>query len=148
MKVILTEDVKSVGKKGQAVNVSDGYARNFLFPKNLAIEANKGNLNSVKIAEEAQSHKKQVEKEAALAKKKELDGKQVTLKVKGGASGKLFGAITAKEIAEEIENQLGHHADKKKVVVDSIKNFGEYTAEIKLYPEISAKITVTVTPLE
>lgn len=148
MKVILTEDVKSVGKKGQAVNVSDGYARNFLFPKNLAVEANKGNLNSVKIAEEAQNHKKQVEKDAALAKKKELDGKKLTLRVKGGASGKLFGAITVKEIAEEIEKQLGYPADKKKVAVDAIKNFGEYTAEIKLHPGISAKITVAVTPEE
>ena len=131
MKVILTEDVKSVGKKGQAVNVSDGYARNFLFPKNLAVEANKGNL-----------------KDAALAKKKELDGKKLTLRVKGGASGKLFGAITVKEIAEEIEKQLGYPADKKKVAVDAIKNFGEYTAEIKLHPGISAKITVAVIPEE
>lgn len=148
MKVILTADVKSVGKKGQAVNVSDGYARNFLFPKNLAIEANKGNLNSVKLAEEAQAHKKQVEKEAALAKKKELDNKQVTFKVKAGANGKLFGAVTAKEIAEEIEKQLGYQADKKKIAAESIKNYGEYTAEIKLYPSISAKIQVIVTPAE
>lgn len=148
MKVILTADVKSVGKKGQAVNVSDGYARNFLFPKALAVEANKGNLNSVKIAEEAQNHKKQMEKEAALEKKKELNGKEIAFSVKGGASGKLFGAITAKEISEEIEKQLGYRADKKKIAVEAIKTFGEYTAEIKLYPEIAAKITIKVTPAE
>lgn len=145
MEVILLQDVKSVGKKGQAVKVSDGYARNFLFPKNLAIEANKNNLNTLNAQKASEAHKKQLERESAMETKKNLEGKAVNLKIKAGANGKLFGSVTSKEIAEVIKSEFGFEVDKKKIVLgDNIKNYGEYTVEVKLFPEISAKVKVVV----
>ena len=144
MKVVLLEDVKGHGKKGELCNVSDGYARNFLFPKKLAVEADNAALNELKNREQAAAHHKQEEINAAKATAEALNGKSVTIKAKAGSNGKLFGSVTSKEIAAEIKNTLGIEIDKKKMSVADIKNFGEYTAEIKLYQGISAKITVKV----
>lgn len=144
MKVVLLADVKGHGKKGELVNVSDGYARNFLFPKKLAVEADNSALNELKNREEAKAHHKKEEIAAAKATAEKLEGKSVKIIAKAGASGRLFGSVTSKEIAAEISKTLGVEIDRKKMTVSDIKNFGEYTAEIKLYQGISAKITVVV----
>lgn len=146
MELILTADVKSLGKKGDKVKVSDGYAKNFLLPRNLAIEANNANLNNLKGKNEAVAFKKQQEKEAAEAVKKTIEGKTVVLKGKAGENGRLFGSITSKEISDGIKETFGAEVDKKKIVMkDPIKNFGTYHIDVKLYPAIVAKITVSVT---
>ena len=145
MKVILLADVKGKGKKGELCNVSDGYARNFLFPKNLAVEADNAAMSELKSRNESAAHHKQEEIDAAKAAAKELDGKTVTMIAKSGSNGRLFGSITSKEIALEVEKQLGVKIDRKKMTVNDIKNLGEYTADIKLYSGISASITVKVT---
>ena len=132
MKVILTQDVKGSGKKGELINAADGYARNFLLPKGLAIEANNQAIGELKAKEASKQHKIQVEREAAMEA------------AKTGAGGKLFGAVTNKEIAEAIEKQYGVAVDKKKVNAGEIKAFGSYTAEVKLYTGISAKMGVEV----
>ena len=144
MKVVLLADVKGQGKKGQLVNVSDGYARNFLFPKKLAVEADNSAMNELKNREEAAAHHKKEEIAAAKSTAEKLEGKSVKIIAKAGASGRLFGSVTSKEIAAEIKKSLGVEIDRKKMSVADIKNFGEYTAEIKLYQGISAKITVVV----
>ena len=145
MKVILLQDVKGHGKKGELCNVSDGYARNFLFPKKLAIEADNTALNDLKNREAAAAHHKKEEIDAANATAQKLNGKTVTVTAKAGSNGKLFGSVTSKEIAVAIKNTLGVEIDRKKMNVKDIKNFGEYTAEIKLYTGITAKLTVKVT---
>lgn len=145
MKVILLEDVKSVGKKGQLVNTSDGYAKNFLFPKNLAVEATKSNMNDFELKQKAEAKRKKEELEQAQQMAKELENKTVTVKVKTGENGKLFGSVTNKEVAEEIVKQTGLNIDKKKVSIgDPIKMVGERTAVIKLHPKVSAEITIKV----
>ncbi len=145
MKVVLLADVKGHGKKGELCNVSDGYARNFLFPKKLAVEADSTALNELKNREEAKAHHKQEEINAAKATADKLNGKSVKIIAKAGSAGRLFGSVTSKEIAAEIKKSLGVEIDRKKMSVSDIKNFGEYTAEIKLYQGITAKITVVVT---
>ena len=145
MKVVLLEDVKGHGKKGELCNVSDGYARNFLFPKNLAVEADSAAMSERKSREAAAAHHKQEEIDAAKATAAKLQGKSVTVKAKAGSNGRLFGSVTSKEIAEQIKTELGITVDRKKMSVADIKNFGQYTAEIKLYTGITAKITVNVT---
>lgn len=144
MKVVLKQDVKGLGKKGELVNTSDGYARNFLFPKGLAVEANAQSLTELKNRE--QSAKYKVETEIAAAKKSaaELEGKTIVLTAKAGANGKLFGSVTSKEIAEKVKSQFGIETDKRKIVVEDIKQFGTYSFEIKLYQGISAKLFVRV----
>jgi len=145
MKVILKADVKGQGKTGEMVNVSDGYARNFLFPKGLAVAADNqalGEFNSKKAAAE---HKIEVDKAAAEEAKRLIDGKEITLRAKGGVGGKLFGSVTAKEIADAVNATYHLSVDKRKIVCADIKNFGTYTAEIKLYQGISAKMNVSVT---
>lgn len=144
MKVVLLADVKGHGKKGELCNVSDGYARNFLFPKKLAVEANATAMNELKNREESKAHHIAEEKRMAEETAAKLDGKQVEISAKAGASGKLFGAVTAKEIAAEIKNKFGIDIDRRKMQVADIKQFGEYTAEIKLYTGIAAKIQVIV----
>jgi large subunit ribosomal protein L9 len=145
MKVILLQDVKGHGKKGELCNVSDGYARNFLFPKKLAAVADNTAMNDLKNREAAAAHHKQEEIDRANATAKALNGKTVTISAKAGSNGKLFGSVTSKEIAAEIKKSLGIEIDRKKMNVADIKNFGEYTAEIKLYTGIIAKLTVKVT---
>ena len=145
MKVILLADVKGHGKKGELCNVSDGYARNFLFPKKLAVEADNAAMSEFKSREEAKIHHKEEEIAAAKKTAGELEGKTITMKAKAGTAGRLFGSVTSKEVAEEIKRSLGIQIDKKKMTMADIKNFGEYTAEIKLYTGITAKVTVVVT---
>lgn len=145
MKVILLADVKGQGKKGELCNVSDGYARNFLFPKNLAIEANSAAMSELKSREQAAEHHKKEELAAAKETATKLNGKTVVIKAKAGSSGKLFGSVTSKEIVEVLAKTTGITVDKKKMTVADIKNFGEYTAEIKLLAGVTAKITVKVT---
>ena len=144
MKVILQQDVKGKGKKGELVNVSDGYARNFLFPKGLALEANAGNLNVMNTQNAAKAHKLAEEIAAAKATADKLSGKTVTISARMGDNGKLFGAITAKEISEAINSQLGIDVDKRKVSTEPIKACGTYNASVKLYTDINAAIFVVV----
>ncbi len=145
MKVILLADVKGHGKKGDLCNVSDGYARNFLFPKKLATEANASAMNELKSREAAKAHHIAEEKAAASAAAAKLDGKTLVLHAKAGASGKLFGAVTAKEVAATIREQFQLDIDRRKISMADIKAQGDYEAEIKLYNGISAKLMVQVT---
>ena len=145
MKVVLVQDVKGLGKKGELVNTSDGYARNFLFPRKLAMEANSQALSELKNRESSEKHRIDTEIAAAKANASKLEGKTVKLVAKAGANGKLFGSVTSKEIAEAVNAQLKITVDKKKISLQSdIKGHGTYNAEIKLYTGISAKITVEV----
>ncbi len=146
MKVILTQDVKGTGKKGELVEVADGYAQNFLIKRGVAIPANKQAMGEMKSKEAAKQHKIELEKQAANETAQKLEGKTVKLTAKAGANGKLFGSVTSKEIAEAIEAQMGAAVDKKKITLSSeVKAFGTYNIEIKLYQGISAKMFVTVT---
>ncbi len=146
MKVILLQDIKSLGKKGELVEASDGYARNYLLPRKLAKEANAQAMNEYKNAEDSKNYKIATAKAQAEANKKTLEGKKFVMKAKAGQGGKLFGSITAKQIAEEIKKQYSIPVDKRKVVLErDIKEFGTYSAEVKLYTGISAKVDVQVT---
>ncbi len=144
MKVILTQDVKSLGKKGEMVSVADGYARNFLFPRSLAAEANAQALTELKNREQAAQHKIAVDTQNARDAAAALEGRTVRVSAKAGANGKLFGSVTAKEVAENIKKQFGIEADKRKITMDDVKSYGTYEAEVKLYSGISAKIYVQV----
>lgn len=144
MKVVLLTDVKGTGKKGELVNVSDGYARNFLFPRKLAKEANAQAMNELRNAEEARVHKIQVETEAAREAASKINGKSVKLTAKAGQGGKLFGSVTSKEIAEALKAQFGVEVDRRKIDSGEIKAFGTYECEIKLYTGISAKFYAVV----
>ena len=144
MKVILLQDVKSVGKKGDVINASDGYARNFLFPKKLAQEATEVNMHILNQKNENERKKRLQEIEAAQKLAEELKSKKVTIRTKSGDNGKLFGAITTKDIAEAIKKQYDIEIDKKKITAESIKTLGTYDIEIKLYAEVSTKMTVAV----
>lgn len=145
MKVVLLRDVKSVGKKGELVTVSDGYARNFLFPKNIAKEANAQALNELKNAEQSKKFKTDTAIAEANKAKAELEGAVFVMNAKAGSSGKLFGSITAKEVAQEIKKQKGIDVDKRKITLSSdIKTCGEYDVEVKLYTSIVAKVKVEV----
>ena len=144
MKVILLQDVKGQGKKGTLVNVSDGYARNFLFPKNLAKEANAGAMAELNSKAAAAAFHYEEDKAAAKALAEKISGTRVEIKAKAGANGKLFGSITSKEIAAERNKLLGTSIDKKKLTVSDIKNYGEYTATVKLFTDITASFTVVV----
>ena len=145
MKVILTQDVKAQGKKGDIVNVSDGYARNFLLPKGLAIEADAKALNDQKNKDAAKQHKIDVE----IAEAKEIAAKlekiTVVIKATSGSDSRLYGAVTVKEISEELAAQFKIVIDKRKIVLDKpIKNYGEYTLDVKLYTKVSGKLKVSV----
>ncbi|XOQ49305.1 MAG: 50S ribosomal protein L9 [Eubacteriales bacterium] len=145
MKVVLLEDIKGSGKKGELVNVSDGYARNYLFPRKLAKEANAQALNELKNAEAAKAFKIKTEKEAAQKIADTINEKSVKLYAKAGQGGRLFGSVTAKEIAEELKRQYGVDIDKRKIVTDGdIKAFGTYECEVKLYNGITAKVFAVV----
>ncbi len=144
MDVILKADVKGLGKKGEKVKASDGYARNFLFPKGLAVEANAQSLTELRNREESNQHKIDVEIANANESKSKLQGKIVKMTAKAGNNGKLFGSVTSKEVAAEITKQYGVKVDKRKITMDDIKNFGSYKIEVKLYTNISAEMTVMV----
>lgn len=145
MKVILKADVKALGKKGELVNTSDGYARNFLFPKGLAVEANAQAMNEFNTKESAKKYHKAEEIKAANIVKEKLEGKTFKLTAKAGANGKLFGSVTAKDVAQQIKNELGENIDKRKISMTDIKAFGTVQAEVKVYQGITAKIFVQVT---
>lgn len=145
MKVILKEDIKGVGKKDQIVNANDGYARNYLFPKNLAVPADKGNLTNLQSKKTSEEHRKELEREAAKETAKKIEGILLKLPVKSGENGKVFGSITAKEIAENLEKQYKIKVDKKKInLQEPIKNLGTFNIEIKLYDGVNAKLKVNV----
>ncbi len=144
MKVILTQDVKNLGKKGEMVSTSDGYARNFLFPRKLATEANAQAMTELKNREDSQNHKIQVEKAAATEASEKLTGKTVRITAKAGQGGRLFGSVTAKEVAETIKKDFGISVDKRKITVDDIKAFGTYKAQAKFYQGITADFFVMV----
>ncbi|MBE6734264.1 MAG: 50S ribosomal protein L9 [Ruminococcaceae bacterium] len=147
MKLVLLQDVKSLGKKGELVNASDGYARNFLIPKGLAKEANAQAMNEYHNAENSKKYKHDQEVLAAENAKAQLDGKTVTIKSKTGKEGKLFGSVTTKEVAAELKAKFGVDVDKRKIQMADIKTCGSYKAEVKLYQGITAVITVAVVEL-
>jgi large subunit ribosomal protein L9 len=143
MKVILKQDVKGLGKKEDMVNVSDGYARNFLFPRGLAAEATANNINEMNTKKAAEKSRK--ERELAQAKElaKKVAGITVVIKSKSGENGKLFGSITSKDISDKLKSDFGFDIDKKKIVLpEPIKALGTTEVEVKLYPEVSTKLTV------
>ena len=145
MKVIFNVDVKGQGKKGEMKEVSDGYARNFLLPKNLASEATTDNINALKLKEKAKANQIAKEKAAAMETAEKLSGIQVIIKAKAGNGGKLFGAVTSQEISKALKEQHGIEIEKNKIVMkDSIKNFGGYTVKAKLGHEISGNVSVMV----
>ncbi len=145
MKVVLLQDVKGQGKKDEIINVSDGYARNFLFPKKLAVEADAAILNDIKNKEAAKQRKIELEKQAARETAEKMGGLLVKIKVKEGADGKMYGSVTTKDIAEALKAQFGIDVDKRKIVLsENVKSFGNYTADVKLYPEISGKLNILV----
>ena len=145
MKVILLEDVKSLGKKGEIVNVNDGYARNFILKKNLGLEATGKNLNDLKLLQQNAAKVAKEKLEAAQALAKDLEDKSVTVKIQAGVEGKVFGSISSKEIALEAKKQLGMDIDKKKIVIpDAIKSLGTYNVNIKLHKDVVGKLAVKV----
>ena len=144
MKVILKQDVKGLGKKGELVSASDGYARNFLFPKGLAAEANAQAMSEFKNKQQAEKYRIDTETAAAKAAAEKISGKTIHITAKSGQNGKLFGSVTSKEIAEKVKEEFGINTDKRKIIVDDIKQFGTYEFEVKLYQGISAKLYVMV----
>lgn len=144
MKVVLLQDVKGQGKKGDVVNVSDGYARNFLFTKKLAREATASALNDLKGQNEAFAYKKETEINAAKEMQEKLKGLTVTISAKAGANDRLFGSVTNKDVAEALLNQHHVKIDKRRFEMQDIKNAGTYTVSVKLYPEINGELSVVV----
>lgn len=145
MKVLLLQDVRAQGKKGDVVTVSDGYARNFLFPRKLAAELTPAIMNEIKTKEEAKQHKLAEEKKTAQENAVKLQGITVKIYANSGADSRLYGAITAKEIAEELKKQFDIDIDKRKIELDSaIKAYGTYTLEVKLHPDVTGKLSVVV----
>ena len=143
MKVILLEDVKSLGKKGEVVNVSDGYARNFIFKKNLGLEANGKNLNDLKLQNEEKVAQEHLEAAQELAKK--LEAAKVELKIKTGEGGRTFGSVSSKEIAIAVKEQLGYDLDKKKIQIkEAIRTPGMHLVPVKLHQKVTAELKVHV----
>ena len=145
MKVILKDNIKGVGKKDQVIEASDGYARNFLFPKNLAVEANSENMNKWKAKQQSMQYQKQQEKEEAMRIADKLSKISLKIKVKAGGNGKIFGGVSSKEIAEVLEKEYQIHVDKKKIdLKETIKTLGERTIEIRLFEGVIGKVRVDV----
>ena len=146
MKVVLKQDVRNLGKKGETVETTDGYARNVLFPRNLAAEADNKAMNELKNAESSKQFKIDTQIKQATASKNKLEGQVFKMTAKAGSNGRLFGSVTSKEIAQEIKKQYAISVDKRKVTLDTdIKAFGTYNATVKLYNGIVANIKVQVT---
>ena len=145
MKVILVEDVKALGKKGEMVNVSDGYARNMLFPKKLGLEATPKNINDLKLQKQNDEKVAQEKLDAAKALAEEIKEKSITVKIQAGVEGRVFGSISSKEIALEAKKQLNMDIDKKKIIIpDAIKSLGTYNVNIKLHKDVMATLAVKV----
>ena len=145
MKVIFLQDVKGSGKKGETKNVADGYARNMLLPKGLAVEATPANLNKLKGQQDSAQHKIDLDIQAAKEAAEKIKGKKVIIKAKAGSNDRLFGSVTSGNVADAVNEQFGVKVDKKKITLSTdIKNFGSYTAVVKLYNGISETIDVEV----
>ena len=145
MKVILLQDIKNVGKKDEIINANDGYARNFLFPKNLALEATKDNLLKLQAKKASKEHKKNLEIEEYKKQAEIINKLTIEIKVKAGANGKIFGGVTAKEISEELNKKHKIQIDKKKIILkETIKNIGRYTVDIKFGDGVNAKLDIEV----
>lgn len=145
MKVILLENIKNVGKKDEVINASDGYARNYLFPKKLAVEANTENMSKLKSRENADKYRKDQERKQAEEIAKKMQGIMLKVKVKAGENGKIFGGVTSKEISDELKKQYQIEVDKKKILLsENIKNLGMFVVDIKLYEGILGKLKVDV----
>ena len=144
MKVILTSDIKNIGKKDDLIDVSDGYARNFLFPRKLAVEANDSNLSALnyKKEQERQAHVQKIEEFQQIARN--IKGKEIIIKTKIGNNGKLFGAITSKDVCNQINAMFNLNLDKKKISFEQVKSLGNYPISIKLCPEVSANMLLKV----
>ena len=148
MKVILKADIKGVGKKNEVINASDGYARNFLLPKNLAVEANAENMSKLNAQKEATQFRKDTEKEEAKKVAEKLTKIMVKIQVKAGENGKIFGGVSAKDISENLEKQYSIKIDKKKIdLKETIKTLGVHNVDVKLYEGVSGKIKVDVVTL-
>ncbi len=148
MKVILQSDVKGTGKKGQILEVADGFARNFLFPKKLAIEATTGNIQDVSHKKEVEQRRKEKEKEDAIKLGVKLNALLIEVKTKTGEGGRLFGSVTSKEITEALKKQHGIEVDKRKLEIkDPIKTLGDFEVHVKVHPEVVAKLQVHVSGL-
>ena len=145
MKVILTQDIKGVGKKDEIINANDGYARNFLFPKKMAVEANKQNMSLLQGRKDSANFKKEQDKEKANELKDKISKIMLTIKVKSGENGKIFGSITSKEISTELKKQHNIEIDKKKIMLkEAIKEQGTFTIEIKLYEGKIGKLKINI----
>ena len=148
MKVILTQDIRGKGKRGQMIEVSDGYARNYLFPKKLAQEANADNLNTMRMNDKAKQEREAKERAEAMEISKRMKGFTVTVTAKGGGAGRLFGSVTTQEISEALKEQMNIDVDKRKIVLDeAIKNVGTYTVKCKLGYEVVGNLKVKVEEL-
>ena len=146
MKVILLEDVKALGKKGEIVNVNDGYARNFIFPKKLGLEATSKNLNDLKLQKANEDKKAQALLDEAKELAKKVEAGKVTLAIKVGESGRTFGSVSSKEIAAEVKKQMNLDIDKKKIQLkDAIKTLGTHNVPVKLHAKVTAELKVVVT---
>lgn len=145
MEVLLKSDVKGLGKKGEKVSVSEGYARNFLFPRGLAAEMNAQLMSELKNKESSEQFKANEELKAAKNYASKINGQTVVIKAKGGTNGKLFGSVTAKEIANVVTTKFSVKVDKRKISVEDIKAFGTYNAQVRLHPQVTADFKVQVT---
>jgi large subunit ribosomal protein L9 len=149
MKVILLEDVKSLGKKGDVVNINDGYARNFVLPKKLGVEANNKNLNDLKLQKAKEEKIARQQLEAAQAFAKEMEEDAVVLSIKAGEGGRTFGSVSSKEIAQAYKEQKGKEIDKKKIVLpEPIRSFGVFEVGVKLHPKVTGTLRVKVTEMK
>ena len=145
MKVVLKQDVKSIGKKDELHEVSDGYARNYLLPRGLAVAADAAAVNEVRTKAAASEHRAASELASAQALAKKLDGLGVCIKAKAGQGGRLFGSVTSRDVAQALAEKAGEAVDKRKIVMNGdIKNFGTYNVEVKIYPKVTANVTVKV----
>lgn len=148
MKVILLEDVKKLGKKGEVVEVSDGYARNFVLPKKLGVEANSKNMNELKLQNANKERVAQESLDAAKELAELMEKDQVVVSIKAGEGGRTFGSVSSKEIAQSYKEQCGREIDKKKIILpEPIKSFGVFEVAVKLHPKVTGKLTVKVTEL-
>lgn len=145
MKIILLQDDKKLGKKGDTIEVSEGYARNYILPKKLGVEANAKNLNDLKLQKANQEKKAQELLDSAKAMAANLENRQILVKIKAGEGGKTFGSVSSKEIAAALKEQHGIEIDKKKIQLpENLKNFGTYEVALKLHPQVAAKLSVKV----
>ena len=144
MKVILLKDIKGTGKKDQIIEASDGYARNFLFPKGLAREASAANMNAIQNAKSAKQHREDVERAEAQEIAKKISGKAIKIMARGAEGGRLYGSVTAQEVAQELFKQYGVKVEKRRVEVDNIRNAGDFTVKVRLYAGIAAEMVAKV----